>query len=215
MGQSAGSFSLVTKPAMSTPPPQDVTQLLSAMAAGDAHASDELLPLVYDELRRLARSQMARESAGLTLQPTALVHEAYLRLVRSEGGRDPKWEGRGHFFASAALAMRRILVERARGHARLKRGGDRAREALHDGIAAVESDDVDLLALDEALKRLEVHNPRASQVVMLRYFAGLDIDTAAAAMNLGPTTIKAEWNYAKAWLHREMGGPAQARGARA
>lgn len=206
---------LVSQRLMSTPPPQDVTQLLSAMAAGDAHASDELLPLVYEELRRLARSQMARESSGHTLQPTALVHEAYLRLVRSEGGRDPKWQGRGHFFASAALAMRRILVERARGHARLKRGGDRARQPLHDGIASVESDEIDLLALDEALKRLEVHNPRAFQVVMLRYFAGLDIEGAAAAMNLGLTTIKADWNYAKAWLHREMAGPSLARGARA
>src|SRR5689334_16516662 len=110
MRQSAGGSRLTDQSDMSTPPPQDVTQLLSAMAAGDARASDELLPLVYDELRRLARSQMARESPGLTLQPTALVHEAYLRLVRSEGGQDPKWEGRGHFFASAALAMRRILV---------------------------------------------------------------------------------------------------------
>lgn len=200
---------------MSTPPPQDVTQLLSAMAAGDARASNELLPLVYEELRRLARSQMARESAGQTLQPTALVHEAYLRLVRSGDGQDSRWEGRGHFFASAALAMRRILVERARSHGRIKRGGDRARQPLHDGIAAVESDEIDLIALDEALKRLEVHNPRALQIVMLRYFAGLDIEAAAAAMNLGPTTIKAEWNYAKAWLHREMAGPAPARGARA
>lgn len=185
------------------------------MAAGDARASNELLPLVYEELRRLARSQMARESAGQTLQPTALVHEAYLRLVRSGDGQDSRWEGRGHFFASAALAMRRILVERARSHGRIKRGGDRARQPLHDGIAAVESDEIDLIALDEALKRLEVHNPRALQIVMLRYFAGLDIEAAAAAMNLGPTTIKAEWNYAKAWLHREMAGPAPARGARA
>jgi RNA polymerase sigma factor (TIGR02999 family) len=200
--------------AMSTPPPQDVTQLLSAMAAGDAQASDELLPLVYDELRRLARSQMARESSGHTLQPTALVHEAYLRLVRSEGGKDPQWEGRGHFFASAALAMRRILVERARSQGRLKRGGGRAREPLHDGVASVEDAGIDLIVLDESLKRLEVHNPRAFQVVMLRYFAGLDIDNTAAAMGLGPTTVKAEWNYAKAWLHREMAGPLPARGAR-
>jgi RNA polymerase sigma factor (TIGR02999 family) len=200
---------------MSTPPPENVTQLLSAIAAGDVKASDELLPLVYEELRRLARSQMARESDAQTLQPTALVHEAYLRLVGSGDGQDPKWEGRGHFFASAALAMRRILVERARGRARLKRGGDRAREPLHDGLAAPESGEIDLIVLDEALKRLEIHNPRACQVVMLRYFAGLEIEAAAAALNLGPTTVKADWNYAKAWLHREMAGPAPARGARA
>jgi RNA polymerase sigma factor (TIGR02999 family) len=185
------------------------------MAAGDARASDELLPLVYEELRRLARSQMAREASGHTLQPTALVHEAYMRLVGPQGGQDPKWQGRGHFFASAALAMRRILVERARGHARLKRGGDRARQPLHDDIAGAETFDIDLIALDESLKRLEVHNPRACQVVMLRYFAGLDIDAAAIAMGMGPTTVKAEWNYAKAWLHREMAGPVPARGARA
>ena len=191
-----------------TPPPNDVTQILGAIASGDRLASEQLLPLVYDELRKLARSQMEQEPAGLTLQPTALVHEAYLRLVGDSSGSDAKWDSRGHFFAAAALAMRRILVERARRHGRLKRGGDRRREILTDELASFEPVGVDMVALDEALTKLEQQNPRVSQVVMLRYFAGLGVEDTAAALGIGPTTVKSEWNYARAWLHREMAGGA-------
>ncbi len=187
-------------------PMQDVTRVLSAIASGDRMASEQLLPLVYDELRKLARSQMDREPAGHTLQPTALVHEAYLRLVGDDSGSDPKWDSRGHFFAAAAIAMRRILVERARRTGRAKRGGDRQRRALTDDAASFQPDDLDMLALDDALTKLEGQNPRVSQVVMLRYFAGLGVEDTAAALGVGPTTVKAEWNYARAWLHREMEG---------
>lgn len=189
-----------------TPPTNDVTQILGAIASGDRLASEQLLPLVYDELRKLARSQMDREPAGHTLQPTALVHEAYLRLVGDESGSDVKWDNRGHFFAAAALAMRRILVERARKHGRIKRGGDRRRENLTDELASYEPADMDMVALDEALTKLEGQNPRVSRIVMLRYFAGLGVEDTAAALGIGPTTVKAEWNYARAWLHREMAG---------
>ncbi len=182
-------------------PGHEVTELLSAMGAGDQRAAADLLPLVYEELRKLAQARMSKEPAQ-TLQPTALVHEAYLRLV---GDADrAKWNGRGHFFGAAAQAMRRIMVERARGQARLKRGGDRRRVALEDNAVATESGGDDLVALDAALDRLEAHDQRKAQVVMLRYFAGLTVEETAAALDLSPAMIKKEWTVARAWLHREL-----------
>ncbi|MCC6660466.1 MAG: RNA polymerase subunit sigma [Phycisphaerales bacterium] len=181
--------------------------MLRAATLGDRLASEQLLPLVYDELRLLARGQIGREAPGQTLQPTALVHEAYLRLLGPGGGAELRWDSRGHFFAAAALAMRRILVERARARGRIKRGGGRGRVDLADEPAAgIAEEPEDMLALDEALTALESHNPRVYRVVMLRYFAGLGLDDTAAALGIGATTVKAEWNYARAWLHRAIGG---------
>jgi RNA polymerase sigma factor (TIGR02999 family) len=186
---------------MQDPAARDVTQLLAAMGEGDQKAAGELLPLVYDELRKLAQARMARESAQ-TLQPTALVHEAYLRLV---GDTDrAKWNGRGHFFGAAARAMRRIMVERARHQGRLKRGGDRKRVALDDNAVARVQDGDDLVALNDALDRLEAQDARKAQIVMLRYFAGLTIEETAAALDLSPAMIKKEWTVARAWLYREL-----------
>ena len=186
---------------MTTPPQQDVTMLLQAVSDGDSHASAELLPLLYGELQKLARSLMAREGPAHTLQPTALVHEAYLRLI---GDCDVKWENRGHFFVAAATAMRRILVERARSKLRLKRGGDRGRMDLADDALIVEPPSEELLCLNEALDRLEAYDQRKCRVVMLRYFAGLNVDETAAALNVSPATVKNDWSYARAWLHREL-----------
>lgn len=169
-------------------------------------SGEQLLPLVYEELRSLARAHMEREPSGHTLQPTALVHEAYLRLVGAGDGSEPKWDSRGHFFAAAAIAMRRILVERARRQGRVKRGGGAPREALSENAAQVIEDPAEMLALDDALTSLEAHNPRVSQVVMLRYFAGLGVEDTGSALGIGVTTVKAEWNYARAWLHRQMNG---------
>jgi len=185
-----------------SPPQTDVTELLSAVSAGRAHAADELLPLVYEELRNLAQAQMAREPSGHTLQPTALVHEAYLRLVKPGSGQEPAWDSRAHFFASAALAMRRILVERARRVAGPKRGGGRV-QALGDRDTPAPTE-IDLVGLDEALKKFEAHDARKYQVVMLKFFAGLSIEQIAAALSMSPTTVKADWQYARAWLHREV-----------
>lgn len=175
-------------------------------AAAPRISGEQLLPLVYEELRGLARAHMEREPSGHTLQPTALVHEAYLRLLAGGDGSEPKWQSRGHFFGAAAIAMRRILVERARRQGRVKRGGGRSREVLSEDAAQVIEDPEELLALDDALTRLEAHNPRVSQVVMLRYFAGLGLEDTGSALGVGVTTVKAEWNYARAWLHRQMSG---------
>lgn len=205
----------MTEPTPNPPPtpppnpdgPQAVTRVLAAIAGGDRLASDRLLPLVYDELRRLARQHMARESGPQTLQATALVHEAYVRLLGPDGGSALHWDSRGHFFASAAIAMRRILVERARGRGRLKRGGNAQREQLHDDAVAQDTDaadPIDLCQLDDALVAFEKHDARRYQVVMLRYFAGLSVEQTALAMGLSATTVKSDWNYAKAWLHRAM-----------
>jgi RNA polymerase sigma factor (TIGR02999 family) len=185
-------------------PSQDVTLLLDAIAGGDRRAAEDLLPLVYAELRKLAKSHLSREPAGLTLQPTALVHEAYLRLIGDGSGSELKWDSRGHFFGAAARAMRHILVERARRVSRVKHGGDRARVAFDEHIAPSGHEEVNLLALDDAMDRLEKHNPRVCQVVMLRYFAGLSVQETARALQLSPTTVKSEWSYARAWLLREM-----------
>jgi RNA polymerase sigma factor (TIGR02999 family) len=177
----------------------EVTQILHALAHGDPSAASQLLPLVYDELRRLAALKLAHENPGQTLQPTALVHEAYLRLVGAEN-LPREWEGRGHFFAAAAEAMRRILVESARRKHSQKRGSGRTPQALEpDQIAAPEVSE-DLLALDEALTRLAELHPRAAQVVQLRYFGGLTIKEAAQALDISSRTVDADWAYARSWL---------------
>lgn len=190
--------------AMQEPTFHGVTQILTAMQAGDQRAASELLPLVYDELRKLARARMAKEGDNLTLEPTALVHEAYMRVVGSLDQK--KWDHRGHFFGAAAIAMRRILVERARHNNRIKHGGGRARVALHDDAAVAKppQDETDLVLLDNALAKLEAVDARKAQIVMLRYFAGLSIEETAAAMSLSSATVKNEWAFARAWLHREM-----------
>lgn len=179
----------------------------SAKADGPA-TSGEMLPEVYDELRKLARARLARErQPNQTLQPTALVHEAYLRV--SGDRRERRWDRRGHFFAAAALAMRRILVERARHYQRIKHGGSGERVELDSGIMRVDPALTDLVAVDEALTRLEQTDPRKAQIVSLRYFAGLSVEETAAAMNLSPATVKNEWKFARAWLHRALGPPGE------
>jgi RNA polymerase sigma factor (TIGR02999 family) len=181
----------------------DVTQILSAIEAGDPHAAAELLPLVYDELRRLAAARLADENPGQTLQPTALVHEAYMRLV---GGDQPQdWDGRGHFFAAAAEAMRRILVERARRKQAVKHGRGRRREDLDADALVAPEPDIDLVALDAALHRLAGHDPLKAKLVELRYFAGLTGDQAAAVLGLSPSSADRLWVYTRAWLRRELG----------
>jgi RNA polymerase sigma factor (TIGR02999 family) len=183
----------------------EVTQILHAIAAGDPSAASQLLPLVYDELRKLAGRRLAHQAPGQTLQPTALVHEAYLRLVGDPEGSD--WDSRGHFFAAAAEAMRRILVEIARRKGRRKRGGGLARLDL-DAAEQVAVPEVreDLLALDEALTKLAAADPQAAQLVQLRYFAGLPIPEAARALGVSPRTADRLWAFARAWLLREVGG---------
>jgi RNA polymerase sigma factor (TIGR02999 family) len=190
--------------------------VLAAVQRGDAKAADELLELVYDQLRALARSRMSREpggGAGMTLDATALVHEAYLRVVGDDKDKPrQQWEGRGHFFGAAALAMRRILVERARHRKRLRHGGGRERvdiDAANMLADKPEHDGTDLIALDEALGELEKMDARKAQVVSLRYFAGLSIEETAAAMDLSPATVKNEWAFARAWLHRRLSGESQ------
>jgi RNA polymerase sigma factor (TIGR02999 family) len=180
----------------------DVTRILSAIEQGDAHAAAQLLPLVYDELRKLAAARLTREEPGQTLQPTALVHEAYLRLVGA--GAEQAWDSRGHFFAAAAEAMRRILVESARKKKRLRHGGGRRRVDLQEAVSLADSPDDDLLALDEALARLTAREPAKAELVKLRYFAGLSIDEAADLMHISRTTAKRYWAFARAWLLAEM-----------
>jgi RNA polymerase sigma factor (TIGR02999 family) len=183
----------------------EVTQILKAIAEGDPQAASQLLPLVYDELRQLAAQRLAHQTPGQTLQPTALVHEAYLRLVGDPQGSD--WDNRGHFFAAAAEAMRRILVENARRKGRQKRGGDRTRCNLEDAeqVAAPEIRE-DLLALDDALTRLVAVDPQAAQLVQLRYFAGLSIPDAAKTLGVSPRTADRLWAFARVWLLREISG---------
>jgi RNA polymerase sigma factor (TIGR02999 family) len=179
-----------------------VTRVLSAIEQGDPRAAEQLLPLVYDELRKLAAHRVAKELPGQTLTATALVHEAYLRLVGN--GTDPHWNGRGHFFAAAAEAMRRLLVERARRKRRVRHGGGRTRFDLDDLDVEAERGADDLLALDEALQRLTAEEPTAAEVVKLRYFAGLTANAAAAALGISLRTANRHWAYAKAWLYRHM-----------
>jgi RNA polymerase sigma factor (TIGR02999 family) len=180
----------------------DLNRLLDAAAAGDRHAAADLLPLVYDELRKLAAAQMAAEAPDQTLQPTALVHEAYLRLVGP--GDVSRWEGRAHFFAAAAEAMRRILVDTARRKNRLKRGGDQVRRDVDEVEVAAPSPREDLLALDEALERLIAMDRSAAELVKLRYFAGLSLPEAAQVMKISPRSADRLWAYARAWLHQEL-----------
>jgi RNA polymerase sigma factor (TIGR02999 family) len=182
----------------------DVTRLLDAAATGDRQAAADLLPLVYSELRQLAAVRMAGEKPGDTLQPTALVHEAYLRLV---GPADiSRWENRGHFFAAAAEAMRRILVEAARRKKAAKHGGGLHRHNAAELAIAVPQADADLVALDEALARFAQVEPHKAELVKLRYFAGLSIEQAAKALGISPATAKRHWAYSKAWLFQAMGG---------
>jgi len=180
----------------------DVTHILAAIERGDPKAADQLLPLVYDELRRLAAQRLAHERPGQTLQATALVHEAYVRLVGS--GEPPRWEGCGHFFAAAAEAMRRILIEEARRKRGKKRGGSLARHDLDGGEVAASSD-VDVLALDEALDRLAVRDNEAARLVKLRFFAGMTMLEAARALGLSERTVERLWAYARSFLRVELG----------
>lgn len=176
----------------------DLMHVLDAMEAGDPTAASQLLPLVYDELRQLAAAHLARESPGQTLQPTALVHEAYLRLVG--GANATRWDSRGHFFSAAAQAMRRILIDNARRKHCIRHGGGLARHELDFEHLADQDRSEGLLALDEALDRLAAIEPRAAEVVKLRYFAGLTITEVAAALDISPRTADADWAYARAWL---------------
>jgi RNA polymerase sigma factor (TIGR02999 family) len=181
----------------------DVTRILSAIEQGDPHAAEQLLPLVYDELRKLAAAKLAQEKPGQTLQATALVHEAYLRLVGADD--QTYWDNRRHFFAAAAEAMRRILVDRARRKRTCKHGGDRERMEMDlDAVAAPEAN-LDLLALDTALRRLAEHDPIKARLVELRYFAGLTGEQAAAVLQISPSSADRQWVYTKAWLRRELG----------
>jgi RNA polymerase sigma factor (TIGR02999 family) len=197
----------------------EVTRLLVAIGAGDLRASDDLLPLVYGELRKLAAQRLRREPPGQTLDATALVHEAYLRLV---GDGSSNWNTKGHFFGAAALAMRRILVERARRVGRERHGGTRQRVSLseamqREGLSGhrIESNGqdrperypIDLVALDEALRRMEEEDERMARIVMLRFFAGLSIEQTAEALDLSPTSVKRQWACARAWLFDELKHP--------
>ena len=179
----------------------DVTRILNAIDQGDIKATDELLPLVYEELRLLAAQKMLQESPGQTLQATALVHEAYIRLV---GTTTHGWDSRGHFFTAAAEAMRRILVENARRKKRLKRGGDYRKLELDDATLAIELPSDDILALDEALAKLFVENKAIAETVKLRYFAGLSFEQISEIIGVSRRTVSSYWAYARAWLYREI-----------
>jgi RNA polymerase sigma factor (TIGR02999 family) len=180
----------------------DVTRILSAIEAGDPQAAEQLLPLVYDELRKLAARKLAHEKPGQTLQATALVHEAYVRLVGY--GAEPHWNSRGHFFAAAAEAMRRILVEDARRKSRLKHGRGHHRVDLESSCLVSAAPSLDLLALDEALSRLAETEPAKAELVKLRFFAGLTMPEAAAALDISPATAERYWTFARSWLYAEL-----------
>ena len=179
----------------------EVTRILEAAQRGDAKAADELLPLVYAELRRLAAHKMANEAPGQTLQPTALVHEAWLRLT---GGEERKWDSRGHFFAAAAEAMRRILIDNARRKRALRHGGGQRRQDIQEVEIAVEMKEDELLAMNEALEKFAALDKPKAELVKLRYFAGLTIEQAAETLGISAPTAKRHWTYARAWLYREI-----------
>jgi RNA polymerase sigma factor (TIGR02999 family) len=186
---------------MDAPGPDDVTRLLEDLSNGKTGALEELLPLVQAELRRQAARYLRRERPNHTLQPTALVNEAFLRLIEQ---RDVRWQNRAHFFGIAAQAMRRILVDHARTHGRAKRGGGAPMVSLDEAVVAVEERSTDLLALDQALDRLAVEDPRQAKVVELRFFGGLSVEETALVMDISPATIKREWTMAKAWLYSQL-----------
>lgn len=179
----------------------DVTQILNAIEHGDSKAASELLPLVYEELRRLAASKMAHESVGHTLQPTALVHEAWLRLA---GANQSGWENRAHFFGAAAESMRRILVEHARRKQSLKRGAGAERQELDESVLVMTAPPDELLSVHEALDKLAAEDKTAAELVKLRYFVGMTMEEAASALNLPKRTAENLWTYARVWLHREI-----------
>ncbi len=181
---------------------QDTISIILSTTQDDSAAADELLPLVYEELKRLAATHMARENPGQTLQPTALVHEAYMRLVKDP---DTRWNSRGHFFAAAARSMRQILINRAVRRKAEKHGGMRQREVLFDVNGKEEPDSERLIALDVALQKLEEIDPRKSRIVMLRYFAGLSIEDTANTLDMSASTVKRDWQFARTWLHHQMG----------
>lgn len=184
------------------PSPANVTELLHAWSDGDPTAIDKLIPLIYDEIRRIAEHYLRRERSDHTLQPTALVHEAYLRLVDQ---KRTEWKNRAYFFGAAAQIMRRILVDHARQHAAAKRGGaEQHRVTLDEDIALVEGRDVNLLALDNALRKLAEIDPQKSRIVELRFFSGLSIEETAEVIKVSPATVTRQWRTVKAWLHREV-----------
>ncbi|WP_204101513.1 sigma-70 family RNA polymerase sigma factor [Occallatibacter savannae] len=186
---------------MAAIPPQPVTELLARWSKGDADAQEALIPLVYEELRRIARRSLSSQSAGHTLQPTALVHEAYLRLAKNQ---PVEWQNRAHFFALAARMMRQILVDHARKHAALKRGSNPITVAADDLPASSTAPNLDLMALDDAMERLAKLDPRQCRIVELRFFGGLSIDETAEVEKISPATTKREWATARLWLHRAM-----------
>jgi RNA polymerase sigma factor (TIGR02999 family) len=189
-------------------PMHEVSRLLEAMGLGERRAAEQLLPLVYEELRRLAAQKLAQEKPGHTLQATALVHEAYVRLVQNAEGvstaGEARWDNRGHFFAATAEAMRRILIENARRRRRLKRGGERQRVDLAQAEPVVPSRTDDLLAVDEALDRLAEEDPQKAELVKLRFFAGLSVEEAAACLDISRATADRWWAYARAWLFERL-----------
>jgi RNA polymerase sigma factor (TIGR02999 family) len=186
---------------MTLPPSPDITQLLLAWSNGDQTALNQLMPLVYQELHRLARHYMRREQVGHTLQTTAVIHEAYLRLVDQ---RKVRWQNRSHFYAICAQAMRRILVDHAKGQRRAKRGGGAAQVSLEEVANLAQDRATDLVAVDELLQQLQVFDSRKSQVVELRFFGGLSVDETAEVLKIAPITVMREWKLAKAWLYREL-----------
>ncbi len=187
---------------MVSPQANDVTTILAAIRGGDEKATDQLQSVVYSRLRRLGQQMLAHEKPGQTLQATALVHEAYLRLL---GEGETTWEDRRHFYAAAAQAMRRILVDRARRRDRIKHGAGLVRAPLSAIAAPDDEKSVDILAVDEALQRIEEQDPRAAQVVMLRFYAGLSVEDTAKALDISPRTVRRDWTYAKAWLYEALG----------
>lgn len=189
---------------MSEADPGLVTQMLEAVRQGKQGAEEDLFDLVYAELRRMAHSRMASEKPGQTLQSTALVHEVYLRLLRNQ---EPRWDNRAHFFTAAADAMRRILIEQARRRSRLKRGGDQQRVELGSSDGSLAPRDETLLALDQALDRLEAIDPAMARVVKLRYFAGLTVEETARTLGITDRTVYRQWQAARSWLHRELATP--------
>ncbi len=185
----------------------NVTQILSQIDSGDPTATDQLLPLVYNELRQLAAAKLIQEKPGLTLQATALVHDAYLRLIGPADIESQRWQSRGHFFAAAAEAMRRILVEQARHKGRLKHGGARQRVDLDSACAVSEPLSVDLLALDEALTKFATNQPAKAELVKMRFFAGMTMPEAAAALGISLATAERHWTFARNWLYAQMADP--------